>query len=403
MNDRPIKVLAIIETLGRGGAETLLVHLAPSLFEVGVHLEVAHLTPPGTLTDELQARGVAVHDLHGPAPWRADVLVPRLARVIRQREPDIVHAHLFFAGLHTGLLPHWIHRGPRVLSLHCPDYIEQPATTLQKRLRKQLHRLILHHRMTSLVAVSQAVAKHYQKEMQLDAIEVIYNALPNLDFQPGASECREATKSLHGLREKVPLIACVGRFSPQKGHAHLIEAARLLRNRFPEIQIAIVGSGPLEPRYRQWIADRSLTDVVKLVPPMPHRDLMALLEASDIFVMPSLEGEGFGIAAAESMALARPTIVTAIEALRELVTDGKNGLVVPPADPTGLADAIGRLLQDPEHAHKLGSKAKISAQKRFSAEILAPEWARFYRRILTESIGQPYEDADRRVRNTKNR
>ena len=375
-----INVLAVIETLGRGGAETLLLHLVPSLLERGIRMNVVALMAPETLTEGLEAAGVTVYRLGGPNGWRADRLLPRLARIVRAERPDILHAHLFFGGLYTGLLPRWVHGGPRVLSLHCVDYIEHPATTPRKRLRKRLHKTVLHHRITDLVAVSRSVAQHYEEEMGLRDIEVIYNALPDLRLGSRPPHDR-ATKSSAGLDPDRPLVLSIGRFTEQKGHAHLIEAGQWLRAFVPGIQIAIVGEGPLRQEYHRLANEHGLTDVVRVLNPMPHAELMSLLEATDVFVMPSLY-EGFGIAAAEGMALGRPTVVTSIGPFLEFVDDNITGLVVPPANPKHLADAIVRLFAEPARARRLGRAAQASVQERFGADTVATQWARFYERTL---------------------
>lgn len=375
------RVLAVIDTLGRGGAETLLVHLAPRLLERSIRLEVAALQPPYDLAPELEEAGVPVHRLDGSSGWRVDQLLPRLARLVARTQPDILHAHLFFGALHTGLLPKRLFSGPRVLSLHSVDYVEHPARGPVKRLRKRLHAALLRHRMTELVAVSRAVARHYQEEMKLGQIEVIYNALPVRKLQEEVVDEPVEARRRHGFQEDDLLVLTIGRFTQQKGHAYLIEAAADLAPRWPRLKVAIVGRGPLEPEYERAIQERSLSHIVRIVEPMPHQELMRLLAACDIFVMPSLF-EGFGIATAEGMALARPTVATAIGPFLEFVEHDRTGVIVPPASASAIAEGIAGLLLDPERAQRLGASARTHIREAFDAEVIAARWQNYYAQLI---------------------
>ncbi len=377
---RSVRVLAVIDTLNRGGAETLILHLAAGLRAEGVALEVASLTPPDDLAPELEEVGVKVHRLGGTSGWRAESLVPRLADVVVRTRPDIIHAHLFFSAWTVAWLPRIVHSCPRLLSLHAVDYIGWPARTAWRRVRKELHKQILKRRMDGLVAVSQAVADHYRREMGALDIDVVYNALPVASLR-AAAENAAAVRTRFGFDPSDQVVLTVGRFTDQKGHVHLIDAAARLRQRWPRLRVGIVGLGPLESAYHEQIARARLETVVTLVPPMPHPELMALVAACDVFTMPSVF-EGFGIATAEAMALGRPTVVSDIPPFLEFVTDGETGIVVKMGDPQALADGLQKALSDPERAQRIADAGRRHVIDRFDTPVIAARWASYYNATL---------------------
>ena len=134
------KILNIIDSLGRGGgAEQLLLHSLPAQRPLGLVPEVCCLwSQDNDLQDELASLGVRVHSL-GLRPghrWLAHHVLPRLAKLIEERNPDIIHAHLFFSGCYLGLLPRRVTKGPRIVSLHNVDFDVWPARKLRARVVK---------------------------------------------------------------------------------------------------------------------------------------------------------------------------------------------------------------------------------------------------------------------------
>jgi glycosyltransferase involved in cell wall biosynthesis len=168
--------------------------------------------------------------------------------------------------------------------------------------------------------------------------------------------------------DAVPVIGALGRFVPKKGFADLLEALALLASRGYRFEAKIGGSGPDESNLRGLSARLRLTDHVRFLGWV--EDKQAFFETLDVVCVPSRE-EPFGIVVLEAMAHGRATIATATAGPREIVRDGVDGLVVPRADPPGLAAAIADLLEHPERRRALAAAGLETVRARFALPVVA--------------------------------
>jgi glycosyltransferase involved in cell wall biosynthesis len=169
----------------------------------------------------------------------------------------------------------------------------------------------------------------------------------------------------------------VGRLSVEKGFEHLLAACRLLD---PDVdyQLTIAGSGPLEADLRDAAADLPR---VRFAGAVPRASLGALYRDHDLFITATLN-EAFALVVLEALACGLPVVGTDIEALRAVVRDGENGLLVPPADPRALADAITRIARDDPFRLSLASRAHASALPRYGWSAIGDEIANAIRGIV---------------------
>ncbi len=160
-----------------------------------------------------------------------------------------------------------------------------------------------------------------------------------------------------------PTVLFVGRHVPQKGHAVLLEAARLLADRGRRVRLVLAGEGPQRPKLEELAARLELAAQVSFPGAVGQEDIRALYEAADAFCLPSF-AEGVPTVLMEAMAMELPVISTRINGVPELVEDGRTGLLVSPGRSDELADAVERLLADPHLCRELGKAAreKVSAE-----------------------------------------
>ncbi len=171
----------------------------------------------------------------------------------------------------------------------------------------------------------------------------------------------------------VPRIVSVGRYVEKKGFADLIEACRLLRERGVEFECAIIGGGPLETVLREQIAVAGLEDRVRLLGPRSQADVRLALAEAQVFALacvPDSEGgsDNLPTVIMEAMACGLPVVSTDLAGVPEMMTSGHEGFLTEPHDPSGFADALEKLLRDPQHAERCGREARVSAAVRFSIE-----------------------------------
>jgi glycosyltransferase involved in cell wall biosynthesis len=187
-----------------------------------------------------------------------------------------------------------------------------------------------------------------------------------------------------GLPEGVPVIGLVGRLDHWgKGHKELFEAMATLKERHG-LHALIVGGGRKIDEVRQVAASLGLAGVVTFLG--PRRDVPDLLNAMDIFVLPSYS-EGVSLALLEAMAAGKPVIATAVGGLPEVVTEGDNGLLIPPRDAEALAGALARLLTDPALAQRLGANARARVRENFSLDRLGREINEIYGELVKKKFG----------------
>lgn len=169
-------------------------------------------------------------------------------------------------------------------------------------------------------------------------------------------------------------ILSVGRLSPVKGQAVLLEAIAVLRDQGMDVNATLVGDGPRRGALERMCLDRGLTDRVALVGSVGQDEIRNLYAEADIFCMSSF-AEGVPVVLMEAMAMAIPVIAPAITGIPELVEHGEQGLLVRPARPDLLAAAIRRLIENPEERAALGRAARQKVIDQFaigdSADLLA--------------------------------
>ncbi len=177
----------------------------------------------------------------------------------------------------------------------------------------------------------------------------------------------------------VPLIAAIGRMVWQKGFEYLIKAIPDIVLDVSDARFLIVGDGPLT---RKLVAlSRELGVSQKVIFTGFRSDVKEILSAIDILVIPSLL-EGFPMITLEAMAMAKPIVATNITGINEQITNGENGIIVPPRDPSALAKATIGLLGNRETARRMGLAARKKAEQEFSVEKMVSETDNVYKSLV---------------------
>jgi phosphatidylinositol alpha-1,6-mannosyltransferase len=165
-----------------------------------------------------------------------------------------------------------------------------------------------------------------------------------------------------------PTIVTVSRLAdPYKGHDVMIEALRLVRAAVPDVEWIVIGEGPLRPGLESLARSRGVADAVRFLGAVSDSERDRWLRSADVFAMPSRlpgggrAGEGFGIVYLEAGTYGKPVVAGNVAGAPDAVLDGETGLLVDPADPREVADAITRLLGDPELADRLGRAGRERA------------------------------------------
>ncbi len=370
-----MKILNIIETLGRGGAEQALVNLLPALRARGLECEVAVLWPPYSLAADLEKKGIKVHRLDIPHSWAVIKGSLKLAKLLKNRNFDIIHAHLFFAEFYSALTYPIVPSPRRVVSFHNLAYDIHLTDTFWKKFRKQMHSFMLRYNTNSQIGVSSAVAKHYSAHLNLQNVKVIHNAFPIDDVQPEINP--DQIRAAYGIDPTDFLMIMPGRLSPEKNHDLLLEALTILREKNLYPRLLIVGDGPL----RDSLNNKIVKEQVILHHGIPNPELKHLMQVADVLVMPSIS-EGFGLVHAEAMSVSTPVVATSVGGVTDLIEDGVSGLLVPSGDAVSLADKIAQLMTNSKLKELLGQAGRKRIETYFSVDVIANKSVDYYRNII---------------------
>jgi glycosyltransferase involved in cell wall biosynthesis len=365
------RILQLIKGLGRGGAEQLLVSAAPYLDRSRFQYEVAYiLERKNDLVPQLETADIRVHCLRGGSNpgW-----LNRLRKLVREREIDLVHSHspMAAAGARAAL---WNPRLRRVYTEHnvWEAYIRPTYWA----------NLLSFSRSHHVFAVSDHVRASIRYPWVLQflprpPIETLYHGL-----DPNAVRGWQKADGVRAelrIPEGAPLFGAVANFRAEKGHRHLVAAAKYVIEEIPEARLVLVGQGPLESEVRQQVRQLGLEGSVVFAG--HRRDAPRIAGAFDVFTLASIH-EGLAIALVEAMALGVPAVVTRVGGLSEVVEHGKQGLVVSPAQSRPLADSIVTLLRDRELRDRMGAAA-IERARLFDIRNTVRRVEQVYTELLT--------------------
>jgi len=224
-------------------------------------------------------------------------------------------------------------------------------------------------------------------------IAVIRNGvdLTRFDSLPPSLQLRRQL----GLADETPLVGVVSRLTRLKGLEHFLEAAAIVRSRFPDIRFLIVGeTSPIDrPYLRDLQAYAARCGIAEHVIFTGLRtDVPSVLASLSVSVMPSLN-EALSNVVLESMAAGAPTVATRVGGTPEAVIDGVTGILVPPADSTSLADAIVHLLNHPQAAAQLGRAARERIADHFSVRRMVRATEDLYTDLLERKQRKPLPSA----------
>jgi glycosyltransferase involved in cell wall biosynthesis len=298
----------------------------------------------------------------------------QLHRALHAEQPAVFHAHLNWPfACKGGLAAAALARIPAVLAT-VQTFASLPRSSVTRTQR------IVWIGVDRFLAVSEWVARGLRHVAKIPSrkIRVVRNGIPLANYDhPVGKALRE---TLLGDSRR-PIVLTAARLHEQKGHRYLLEAATMV----PDAAFVFAGEGPLRAKLEMRARALGLNDRVIL---LGHRkDIPDLLAACDVFVLPSLF-EGYPLAVMEAAAAGRPIVATAVGGTDEAIRCGQTGLLVPPANPRALADAIRRLLADPALAARLAHAAKAHALQEFSAEAMCQRTVAVYEEVLAMHRGR---------------
>lgn len=376
-----MRVSHLVDSLAPGGAERSLVDLIPHLRAEGVDVSITVLTDRGGLSLEAREAGAEVTVL---GPGRFDQRVRRMRDLLAEDRPDLLHTTLFGANV-VGRVAARLVGTPIVSSLvntpYGPDHLATPGISVTRlRLAQGIDaataRLVTRfHANASHVATTMARRLH----VPLDRIDVIPRGRDPAVLGERTAARGLATRNRLGVGPDAVLVVSLARHEHQKGLDVLLRAVPEVLTRLPAARFMVAGrEGNVSSELSRLVSSLEIGAAVELLG--ARDDVGDLLSAADVFVLPSRR-EGFPGAVVEAMALRAPIVATHLPGTREAL-DERNGLLVSPEDVAGLADAIVRVVEEPEAATARVERAHRRFVERFTTGAVAQDMAAFYERVL---------------------
>jgi glycosyltransferase involved in cell wall biosynthesis len=351
----PLRVLWAIKGLGPGGAEQLLVSLARAHDRDLVQLEAVRMLDwKDHLVADLEDAGVLVHSL-GVARGADPRWVPRFVRLLRERRPDIVHAHSpLVAAVARPLVRLGVAGRPRP-ALVTTEHNAWPTFALPTRLANAVTAPL----DDAVVAVSDEVRASLRPAGLRARAEVVVHGV-DLGAADRARPERTAARAELGIADGEVLVLTVANYRPQKAYPDLLAAARAVVDRGLPVRFAAVGQGPERAAIEACHRELGLGERFALLG--YRRDIPRLLAAADVFTLAS-RFEGYPVALMEALAAGLPVVATAVGGVADAVTDGVEGRLVPAGDVAALASALAAVAGDAE-----GRAAMATAARRRAAD-----------------------------------
>lgn len=373
-----IKVLEMIDQPFLGGGQMNILSLISSLDESRFEVSVCS-RGDGPFVDEVKKNNIK----HFPIPFRKKInrkIVQEIVIFLKENRFDILHTHGGVAGLygrwaaHKSRVPVVIHTLHGIHYLHYRNFFLKYFYVFLERIFSRLTH--------ALVFVSDADREKGTK-LRLAAEKKMVVIKNGIDYSVFESKIKKVNiQEELGIDSSHPIVGTVARLHRQKGISYLLKAAMKINQAFPGAKILIIGEGPLKKKLEELIHSLGVDQFVLLLG--ERKDAQQFLAIFDVFVLPSL-WEGLPYVLLEAAALAKPVVATDIDGVREMIRNGKTGMLVPSQNSERLAEAVICLLRDENYASVLGEALKKETTRTYTLSRMIREMQDLYLRLY-ESV-----------------
>jgi len=363
-----------------GGTEGQLVRLATGLDRERFEPSVICLSTAGPYREPLEAAGIRVEvaGFRGFTTFRnprqVAIELMHLYRFMRRVKPTIVHGFLFWAYV-IGAYAAWCAR--------VPIFISSRRSLGYHKMRMDFRAMEwVANRVTRLVVANSETVRQdsiRQEGLPPEMTRVIYNGLDPACFASAAST--HIRTSLQ-IPAGATLFAVISNFIHYKGHATFLEAWAIVVRRYPKAIALLVGEGPTRVGHEATVQSMGLDANIRFLG--TRQDVPDILATIDALVHPSDE-EGFSNAILEAMAAGKPVVATAVGGNPEAIVEGETGHLVPTRDGGALAEAILRLMDDPEKARAFGRAGRRRVEERFTEDRMVAQYDALYTELGLEA------------------
>jgi glycosyltransferase involved in cell wall biosynthesis len=334
------------------GVKRLFAWMIPRFDPQRFNVSLVSLRKKDLSEETLDSLGIDITYLH-KSKFDPSTL-PALLKVIRQKNIDVLHLHGYGATT-FGRIAAGMRRIPAILHEH--------ANLTDTPWFQKVADAILERETDIAIAVSQSTAAFVIKARQIppDKVKVVYLGVPLEEFsRPRSAAEVAAARSELGASPGTFVIGSVTRLHDSVGNSFLVDAARLVLDRRPDAKFIVVGEGPLRPALEAQAEALGLGD--RFVFAGFAKDVPRVVSAFDLSVFPSL-WEGTPLTVFEALAMGKPIVATDADGLVDVLTHDRDALIVQKRNAPALADALVRLIEEPEIRSRLSAEARVTSRQ----------------------------------------
>ncbi|HYF83729.1 MAG TPA: glycosyltransferase [Clostridia bacterium] len=362
-----IKVIHVLSDMKIGGAGSWLLNLLRSINKEKYDIKI--VLPQGSLLiAKVQELGFEAIPVDGMKDKSFDLGAVRLMLgIFKKEKPQIVHTHASLSARLAARLA-----GVKIINTkHC---IDSRKTGIKKLAGACVNTLL----SDSIIAVSTAVKQNVADNGVAESrISVIYGGV--CQVKELGDEERDRVRQSWGIAAEEIVVGVVARLTQVKGHKHFIDAAEIISRDNVNVKFVIAGTGPKEQELKDLAAQRGLADRVVFTGFIDN--IYEIFNIIDINVISSLS-EALCLSIIEGMCVGKPSVGTNIGGIPEVIKDGYNGFLVPAGDSIMLADAILKLVRDPELRKAMGEKGRELVAQNFTADAMARGIEELYEAVI---------------------
>ncbi len=362
---RKYKIAYVIDGLGMGGAERLMVpslkHLNRDDFEAYVCALQSKDGNP--MAEEIRALGIPVEclEIKRLRDWNA---LPRLTGYLKRIGADLVHTQLEFANILGNISAKYL-RLPSVCTIHVMSSLDVKTKT---KLHQRVEWFALRHFCDRVISVSEEARQYHLTISGAPASQVttLYNGIDLSGFvNIDRARERAAVRSEFKIPPDATVLTTVAVLRPPKGIQFMIRALPSILASYPNAYYLIVGDGSHRDALLEEVQKADVKD--RVIFAGMRKDVARLLAASDIFVLPTLT-EALPTVLAEAMAAHLPIVASRVGGIPEMIVDGQNGCLVEPEDLNSLHSACRQLIGNSGIRQTMGVAGWQTADQKFNIE-----------------------------------
>jgi glycosyltransferase involved in cell wall biosynthesis len=356
-----IRVVHVLDSLDIGGTELNAVRTAERLDRERFDIQFVCLRASGPLRPRLDALGIPVTEIPIPSLFSAAAFRRGLwiRDLVRRAGIHVVHAHDPYGNTLAAPFVRLAGRGAVIASQRWLRNVHAARLRFANRMAYRF----AHRVLANSPAVGETVVRH--EGVSRDRLVVIPNFVEEEAFAPLSAERRSIFRRQAGLAQDDVAIGVVANLYPVKNHAMLLRAAGRLAAAWPDVKFVLIGEGKERDALTVLRRELRLDDRVLMPGRMANEPGVAGI--IDIAVLTSLE-EGFPNWIVEAMAAGRPVVATSVGGIPDAVLDGATGTLVGSGDDEGLANALDRLLGDPDLRRRMGGAARARARSLYHVD-----------------------------------